>query len=164
MKEILLTQGYIALIDDEDYELVSQYKWRVQKVRTGYYAVRNSSRVNGKQKRIYLHRFILSPESGFEIDHINHNGLDNRRENLRVCTRSENQSNRIATKKTSKYKGVSWNSRYKKWKAVLMHNKKSYFLGYFSDELAAAIAYNNKANSVQGEFSLADGLDFTDGK
>lgn len=90
MKKICLTQGFYALVDDEDYERLAQYKWytNTQKNRHTSYAIRV---VQGRT--VYMHRVIMNASKGLEIDHINGNGLDNRRENLRICSRSENQRN-----------------------------------------------------------------------
>jgi len=94
MKEIELSQGFKALVDEEDYPAVSQYKWSVMRHKgNNYYALR-MEKINGRNKVVLMHRFILGkiPE-GYEVDHINRNGLDNRRSNLRIVTRQENLAN-----------------------------------------------------------------------
>ena len=87
-KEIPLTQGKVAIVDDTDFDWLNQWKWYVLNKRPRYYAARSVG-PRGKQTRIYMHRFILDPVSGMEPDHINGNGLDNRRANIVACTRSE---------------------------------------------------------------------------
>ena len=91
MKQIPLTQGRFALVDDDDYDTLQQFRWSAGGKR-GYYAVRNFY-VNGKRMAELMHRKIMNPVDGLDVDHINHNTIDNRRENLRVCTRKENIAN-----------------------------------------------------------------------
>lgn len=137
MKRIQLTQGKFALIDDDDYSLVSKYTWCCHKfpkknVSNTYYAATNI-RINGKYKTIHMHRLITNVLPGMEIDHKNHNGLDNRRFNLLICTKSENAFNRRKQYgKSSKYLGVS-RHQCGKWSAYygLVH------LGYFNSEIEA---------------------------
>lgn len=143
MKEISLTQGKVAIVDDEDYPKLSQHKWYAAKQRTGnFYAVRQSPRVKGKrhQTQIWMHVVIFGTPKGMETDHINGNGLDNRRENLRVVTIRQNQQNRHQ-KKSSKYPGVFWSTRSGKWIARMRINGKQHHLGYFPVEGDAGNAY-----------------------
>lgn len=154
MKFIPLTQGRMAIVDDKDYEWLNQWKWYVYKKRHTYYAVRMTG--FRPQKQIFMHRLILNPPDGFESDHINHNGLDNRRANLRACTRSQNQQNKKAKLGvTSQYKGVHYRlGKLKKhWIAQIQINKKSIYLGYFKNEIAAAKAYDSKAVELFGDFA-----------
>ena len=121
MKEIPLTQGYVALIDDEDYELVSKYKWHVRVCNTNKYA---NSNVQKKRTTMSMHRLIMGFPVGLQIDHCDHNGLNNQKSNLRVCTKDENNRNRIIGKnKSSKYKGVCWHKATKKWMSRIKLNK-----------------------------------------
>ena len=92
MKEIPLTKGLVAIIDDEDFERVSRYKWLALPRKRTSYATR-TSQVGGTKKTVYLHRFILNASNGLQVDHINGNGLDNRKSNLRLVTHSENLRN-----------------------------------------------------------------------
>ncbi len=123
MKQILLTQGKIALVADADYDWLNQWKWYVLKDRSGsFYAVRSSSQKKGKRYPIYMHRLILGLERGDkrEGDHRNHNTLDNRRSNLRICTQQQNLTNqKPRSNGTSKYKGVTWDKHRKKWYAQI---------------------------------------------
>lgn len=161
-KEIFLTQGRVAIVDDEDYKQVSQYKWCTSKQPNGrFYAIRNISykETNGKHKMESMHEFILGkPLPGFEIDHKNRNGLDNKRSNLRICTRSFNNANSLKRKQEnrgSKYKGVKLmkDERRKKWFARLQINGKVINLGYFYKEMEAAQAYNEAAKMYFGKFA-----------
>jgi hypothetical protein len=145
-QQIVLTKGGIALIDDEDYERVSLHKWTLD---SNGYAVRKVNR-----RKVLLHRFILDASPGFDVDHSNHNPLDNRRENLRICTRSQNSVNRGPKPGcTSRYKGVCWHRRSERWRAKLCVNGKFLYLGEFVDETKAAMAYDAAAYSVFGEFA-----------
>lgn len=149
MKKIKLTQGKFALVDDADYEWLVQFKWCIVKVRRIYYAIRA---VQGKT--VYMHRFMLEAPKDMDIDHINHNGLDNRRANLRICTHIQNlQNKRSSCNGTSKYKGVSWCKRDKKWTAQIEHGGQSAYLGRFANELEAANAYDKAAKELHGEFA-----------
>jgi len=119
MREINLTQGKIALVDDGDYDYLMQWKWHADIKSNTCYA-RRTIRIGKKPKRVYIHRVIMNPPSNMEIDHINHNGLDNRRCNLRICTHQENTFNTNGFKRKSKYKGVSKrvdHNRKKPWRA-----------------------------------------------
>jgi len=152
-KTIPLTQGKVALVDDQDYEWLNQWKWQYKPTPNTGYAVRSVG-PRHKQKRVYMHRIILNPPSGKETDHINSNGLDNRRCNLRACTRSQNHMNR--RKKagcTSQFKGVAWNIYHQQWQASLMVDYKRQHLGLFENEQDAARAYNAAARERFGEFA-----------
>jgi hypothetical protein len=146
MKEIKLTQGKVALVDDEDFEYLNQWKWHAHKDRLNYwYAIRT---VSGK--RIPMHRQIMNTPKDRQVDHIDHNGLNNQRSNLRNCTRSQNQMNRKAFGK-SKYIGVNFKSN-KIVAQIHVHGKK-YHLGYFNTEEAAAIARDIASKKYYGEFA-----------
>jgi hypothetical protein len=144
MKELTLAKGKVALVDDEDYVEVIKYKWWLD---SDY--VRGW--VNGNQTR--LHNFIMGENDGMEVDHINRNGLDNRRCNLRFVTRSQNSMNRDANKNgTSKYKGVRL-LRQKYWTAQIKLKGKNIHLGNFKSELLAAEAYDKAAKKYFGEYA-----------
>ncbi len=165
MKEIQLTQGYVALVDDEDYERVSQFKWFADldknEVVYAKRQVRLHKRTNSKYRAQRLHRFILGvTDPKINVDHKDHNGLNCQKENLRRCTSQQNSwnSRKSARKRTSKYKGVSKHT-FGKWVANIMDNKKLRYLGIFSQEIDAAKAYDAAAQQVFGEFAL---LNFKD--
>ena len=153
MKEISLTQGYIALIDDEDYEIVAQYKWYPRKHGKTCYAITNIKNDFGKYKTVNLHHLIFGKKDGQIIDHINGDGLDNRKENLRFCSQSENCNNRHNTWGKSKYKGVHWHPINNKWVARIQVKKKRLHLGCYVSEKEAALAYNKAAIKYFGEFA-----------
>lgn len=155
MIEIPLTQGKVALIDDEDFELVSQYTWCAKKGRISYYAYTNI-RINKKNISLPMHRLILGLKYGDpqQVDHHNHDTLNNRKYNIRICNHSQNQANRIAQKTgTSKFKGVYWYKRTKKWMARIWVSGIHIFLGYHITENDAALAYDKAAKKYFGEFA-----------
>ena len=145
MKYIQLTQGKFALVDDEDFENVNHFKWFYEK--SGYACRRKSGR------SIRMHRFITNAPENMEVDHINGNGLDNRQENLRICTHKENIRNaKVRKDNTSGYKGVYWHRLAKKWQARVFFNGKHISLGYFDTKDKAANAYNQAAKQYFGDF------------
>jgi len=148
-RRIRLTQGKFAIVDCEDYDLLSRYKWCAAKDSSTYYAVRSR---RGKQVR--MHREIMKVPKHLVCDHINHNGLDNRRNNLRTCTRQQNTHNQKPRKTgTSKYKGVDWNKRQRKWRARIYYKSRCHYLGYFNNEIDAALSYDRKARQLFKEFA-----------
>jgi hypothetical protein len=151
-KLIPLTQDKFAIVDAEDYERLCKYKWHALKDHRTYYA--RNRRPHGM---VLMHRVIINAPAGLVVDHINHNGLDNRKENLRLCTVAQNSLNarpRNLPNKTSKYKGVSFNKQRKLFVAATKHHKKTYYLGGFKDETDAAKAYDKKAKELFGEFAF----------
>lgn len=151
-KEIPLTQGKIAIVDDEDYEFLSQWRWQY----TGGYARRtvyHGRDENGKRIRdvVWMHRLIANPPDGMVVDHINGNEMDNRRDNLRVCTNKDNLRNQKRNKDYG-YKGVTKHSNHT-WLVRLVYNKETIRIGVFSDEVASANAYNYYAQEYFGEFA-----------
>ena len=148
-KVIPLTQGKVAIVDPDDFERLKQYKWHATKCGRSYYAVRSA---NGKS--IKMHRQITNAPKGLVVDHIDHNGLDNRRANLRLCTKQQNNCNtRSFRHKTSKYKGVFKQKGLKKFRALTRCNRKSIHIGMFESEIDAAKAYDKKARELFGEFA-----------
>lgn len=148
MKKITLTQGKFALVNDEDFNYLNQWKWnaRFDPDINNFYALRNSKRVNGLQTTIRMHRLIMNAPKGMVVDHINHNTLDNRKENLRICTNAENHWNmKVYKNSKSGYKGVHWSNRSRKWLAVIVKNGKHKYLGSFTDKKSAAMTYNDAA-------------------
>jgi hypothetical protein len=138
-----------CIIDDEDYDIVSQYSWYAGKGTNTFYACRNIGYAIRTIQR--MHTFITGYS---KCDHINGNGLDNRKSNLREVTSKQNNMNRSKTSNstTSVYKGVHWVTRRSKWQAKIFVDGKDKFLGYFHDEKEAAIAYNKAATKFFGEF------------
>lgn len=159
MKRIPLTQGKEALVDDCDYEFLVVCNWCVSDNGDGnLYAQCTTSRTNpGGRKHLKMHRVVsklMGYPSELNIDHKNGDGLDNRRENLRVATTSQNAANRgPQTNSKSGLKGVSWNTPKRKWHARIQVNKKLIHLGYFTDNIEAAKAYNKAAEEHFREFA-----------
>ena len=150
MKEIQLTQGKVVLVDDEDFDWLSKSNWHYSKG----YAVRTSTKESGKQRTILMHREIIKTPDGMETDHINGNGIDNRRENLRICTGSENRRNKKRNRKNiSGYKGVCFYKRDKNWRVQIDVRKQHIFLGYFDTAEEAARVYDDAAKKYHGEFA-----------
>jgi hypothetical protein len=156
MKEIQLGKsGKVALVDDEWYEYLNQWKWGVHSDGYNIYAERNIT-VNNKQYTIRMHRLIMgttNPKT--HIDHINGNGLDNQINNLRECTTAQNTMNQ-RTKKTGQssiYKGVYYDNAYKKYKAQIGFKGKHISLGRFESQIEAAKTYDAKAKELFGEFA-----------
>ncbi len=150
MKRISLTQGKFALVDDEDFERINQYKWYAGKNKRTYYAGRHFC----SRTTIRMHRVIMNAPKGMEVDHRDGNGLNNCKGNLRFCTQSQNQQNQQALQGgTSLYKGVSSHTKDKKWRACITLNSKTYYLGNFYNEIKAALAYDEKAKELFGEFA-----------
>jgi hypothetical protein len=148
MKTIELTQGQVAIVDDEDYEVLNRYNWYARNSKNTHYAVR----VIWGEGTVYMHRFILTPSAEQQVDHINGNGLDNRRENLRICTRSQNQHNRKKGQRNSSgFKGVS--KKGNKWQANIGRDRKQIYLGIFDTPDAAHEAYVKAAKDIHGEFA-----------
>ena len=155
-KEIPLTRGKVAIVDDDDFERMSKLKWKARRDRTGtWYAERNTG--DQKFNGIGMHRMILDTAAPF-IDHRNGDGLDNRRENLRPATHSQNQANRrrLPTN-TSGYKGVTWNKKSAKWQAGIKVDGRSFHLGLHDTAQAAGDAYAAAAVRHFGEFAFVPG-------
>ena len=156
MKQILLTQGKSAIVSSKDFEYLNKFKWHYSGGGNNNYA-RRKVYVKGKFYEIRMHREILERQGikleGLEVDHINRNGLDNRRENLRACTRSQNQQNSIKKiSNKSGYKGVVLHAN-KKWRAQINIKGRTTRIGDFKDKVQAAIAYNEVAKHQYGEFA-----------
>lgn len=162
-KEIQLNgkhgKGKSALVDDDSYEFLIRFKWSCN---ADGYAIGNS-----KVKRIYgtvlMHRIIMSAPADSQVDHKNHNRLDNQKSNLRIATDTQNGRNRQPLiQKTSKYKGVTWHKASGLWRATIKVNKKAIELGKFSTQKDAAIAYNHAALVHFGEFAFINSVDSAD--
>lgn len=158
--ELKLHCGSICLLDQEEYinlVLLRKRKWRIS---SNGYVVRGSWNKRTKSKGVEsIHRVIMCPPPGMFVDHINHNKLDNRRCNLRICTPTQNMANRLTWgDKASVYKGV-YKSR-KRWRASIMINGKKINLGSFDSQEDAAKEYDRAAIRLFGEFALTNGLEF----
>lgn len=159
MKEIQLAKGLRALVDDNDYDLINQYNWYVLERKMKHHTIiyTHRSLYNGsKWTSQLMHQLILGKSTTrIQIDHKDGNGLNNQRENLRFCTRSQNQWNggSFNKNKSSKYKGVSRTKRGKEYRAIIYLNNKKISLGSYNLETDAAIAYNNAALKYFGEFA-----------
>jgi len=148
MKTIPLTQGYSAIVDDDDYESLSKHSWITVFDGKQRYA---KTRINGID--IKMHRMILNPSSDKYVDHMNENGLDNRRSNIRVCSPSENMMNRGSPKNnTSGYKGVTFSKKSGKWQSQIASHGKRYFLGYYETPELAYEVYLNECKRLHGNF------------
>ncbi len=155
MKKITLTRNKHALVDNEDFKKVNQFKWNASynKTTKSFYALGYSPTKDGKRYRISMHRLIMNAKKGQVTDHKNYDTLDNRKSNLRICTNAENIRNARPRKNTSKYKGVYWYKKSKNWRSHIKINGKRITLGSFTDEKNAALAYNIAAKKYFGEFA-----------
>jgi len=152
MKTIKLTQGKFAIVDDDMFEFLNQWKWYFD---THGYAARRQYIIGkkGKSKKLYIHRVIMNNPKNMKVDHINGDKLDCRKENLRVCSHSLNLANRGKTiKNTSGFKGVGFRKDRNKWRAYIKVDYKYIHLGDFSNVSEAAIAYNKASEKYFGEF------------
>lgn len=157
MRYIELTQNKRAIVDDDDYEYVNQFKWCVYKSSSGkYYASRNNSRKSKEGKYlIKMHRYILRlhKRDGHHVDHENGNTLDNQKSNLRIVTNQQNSFNRKEqSNNKSGYKGVYKHSQYDKWVAQIKIGDKRYHIGVFDTPELAALSYNEYAQEHHGQY------------
>jgi hypothetical protein len=156
MKEIPLTKGMVAIVDDADYRELAEYKWYVVGQPGNEYAARyGGTKPSGSTIHARMHRVLMQAPDGIEVDHINRNRLDNRRANLRLATRAQNGQNRgkFSPRTHSRYKGVTWHSRNRYWQAMICVNGNRIYLGGYKSEREAALAYNNAAVKYHGKFA-----------
>jgi len=152
MKEIKLSQTgknkgkYVALVDDEDYDYLNQWRWCVDVKKNTCYAMRRD------KITISLHRVIINTPEGIEVDHIDHNGLNCQKYNMRNCSHADNLKNKKPCGK-SKYLGVYFMGKYRYIRAQIQINGTCHYLGHFKTEIEAAKSYDKKAKEVHGEFA-----------
>ena len=146
-RRIKLTQGKYAIVDEDMYKWLSQYRWHLTTQGNRHYAC---GIVGGK--KVYMHRLIMNAPKGMQVDHINHNTLDNRRFNLRICTCKQNIHNSLPRIGTSNYKGAHYindRNRKKNWMVFLQHK----YIGRYKTEIEAARAYDKAAKELYGEYA-----------
>lgn len=153
MREIQLTQGKVAIVDDEDFESLNKHRWHALKACRTWYAARNGYG-NGRDY-VYMHAVIASAPSGSKTDHKDGDGLNNTRSNLRVCTDEQNARNQTRKRNgehTSRYRGVHWDSTNSKWRAQIKSGGRTLSLGRFGNEFDAAGAYDAAGIARDPEF------------
>jgi|SRR4030095_7955285 hypothetical protein len=151
MKAIALNKGFATVVDDEDYDRLVKYRWRASDCRPNgvVYAIATIAR-----KSVFMHRLILGANPGQYVDHINFDGLDNRRENLRLCTPAQSaQHKRMMVTNSSGYRGVNFNKEHKKYAAEIWVESRRVFLGYFDTAEEASVAYRKAAVVLHKEFT-----------
>lgn len=154
MKLIPLSREQFALVDDEDYEFLIQRKWYAGNNPKAHTMYAKSGKGCGKNGlKILMHRLIMGANNGQFIDHIDGNGLNNQKSNLRFCTHTENMRNSKKRNSISEYKGVSWFKHARRWRARITVNKKGITIGYFKDKTHAARAYDQAAIKHYGKFA-----------
>jgi len=160
MAIITTTNGYQIQVDDDDIALVLQYRWYAYILTRGCYAARQVWHPEERKNRlVYMHREIMDAQPGQYVDHINHNGFDNRRCNLRICTNVENLRNSPGHRdRASQYKGVSMDRKRGKYVAMINNGQRAINLGYFDSERDAALAYNDAARKHFGDFAYINAV------
>lgn len=155
MREIELTQGKVALVDDGDYERLAQYKWSAKREGNVWYAVRNVTLPDGTKTVSRMHWEVIGkPRKGYVTDHIDGDGLNNQRHNLRHVSHRVNLLNcRKRKDKTSKYRGVSFHKPSGKWRAQITHHGKVMYIGIYNTEEDAAKAWDEAAINLRGELA-----------
>lgn len=146
-----------ALVDERDVEVVSAFRWHFKPVPSKRGVIEGYAQswkyVEGKSRTVLMHRLILAPGPGLWVDHVNGDGLDNRRENIRVCTPAQNGKNRHGSFGASPFKGVVWNKKSGRWQAQIRADGTMRYLGLFTEERDAALAYNEAAVRWHGSFA-----------
>ena len=147
-------KGY-AMVDDEDYEWLNGFRWNYSRYVTRAGLISEGDK---HRKTISMHKQIMEKYNGsygydVKTDHINGNTLNNQKSNLRLCTCQENGMNRKNTVRSSRYKGVRWKGNRPGWEANIFFNGKTIYIGYYKDEIKAALAYNEKAKELFGEYA-----------
>jgi len=158
MQKIQLTKGCIALVDDDDYEYLNQFKWRLADTNQWTKYAQTAIKINGKYKTFLMHRMIMNPLKNLQVDHINHNGLDNTKNNLRICTRSENcrHFRRMIKFNDFGFKGIKFKDN--GWEAEIRINGKQKYLGRSKNPIEAAKIYNIAALKYFGDYAVLNPL------
>lgn len=152
MKVLKSTNNFDILVDDEDYEFLSRFKWNVVTTKDGNTYARTKP---DRKTNITIHQLLMKSGGNVYVDHIDHNGLNNQKINLRLCNNKQNQANSKKNKRLlSQYKGVSYSKSKKKWRAYISPDRKFIHLGYFDLEIDAMNAYNEAAIKHFGEFAF----------
>lgn len=156
VKQIFLTRGQVALVDDEDYDRINTFKWQARVREHTTYATRHP-RKDGTRQMVYMHREVLCVDE--EVDHIDGNGLNNQKANLRTANKAENAQNKrkvrnvLGVETSSPYKGVCFDKRRDKWRALIRVRGFRKFLGRFDTDKEAAYAYDEAARKFFGNFA-----------
>jgi len=159
-KEIILTQGKVAIVDNEDYDYLNQFKWYASNKNGKFYVQKKITVSKNKTTCISMHRFIMKPNKGMVIDHLDGNPLNNKKNNLRICTHAENMRNsKIRINNKSGYKGVSYQENSNNYRASIRFNNIKINIGDFIDPIDAARAYNAAALKYHGEFAHLNKID-----
>jgi hypothetical protein len=156
LKQITLTQGKIALVDDDIYEAIGHLKWYARKDKNRYYAVRNFQKSKGQRGAIYLHHIVIGyPLDNQEVDHIDGDGLNNQRNNLRIVTNRKNQQN-TNNHRNGRLVGCYFHKRVNRWQARIVINGRQQSLGYFDTEIEASKVYENACNELVNNTNLKE--------
>ncbi len=159
VKRIPLTKGQFAIVDDEDYERINAHKWHSNwdVSSRAFRAVRSTSRTTGRRKTVMMHREIMNAPAGACVDHINHNPLDNRKVNLRLCSKGQNNFNqRLRRDNKSGFKGVYFDKSAGKWGTEFQSKGEQCYIGLFTSALDAALAYDARITEAFGEFAMTN--------
>jgi hypothetical protein len=148
IRYIPLTQGKYAVIEAADYERAAMFSWHASNSGARTYACSN---IGGRN--VSLHRFLMNPPAGMVVDHIDHDGLNDRRSNLRICTQRQNLYNSRPKGRSSRFKGVCWDKARQRWVVYIRYGGRNRFIGQFADEIEAAKAYDRAAASLFGEYA-----------
>ncbi len=153
-RRIKLTKGKFAKVDPEDFDVLSKFNWYVMAGTHSFYAYRSVT-ILGRKTVIAMHNQIMQPPPGYVVDHNNHDGLDNRKANLRLATVSQNNCNRRRPANCrSEYRGVDYDKKLNKWRARIRFNNVRILLGYFDNEIDAALAYDKAAKELHRDFAV----------
>jgi len=156
---IELTKGFIARVSPQDFDWLCGWRWKATLCDKSFYASRSIHNSDRSSAVVRMHVFIMNPPKGFTVDHINKDTLDNRRDNLRICTRSQNNMNRgMSSHNTSGYKGVSWHRHRGDWHAYIRKDGIMRHLGYHPTAIQAALAYDKEALQIFGEFAVTNAM------